>query len=56
MIFNRAKPPTLLKRLPEVQAEHMDYLGTSFGLTEDLLKFWKSQKYVPVYVRYVRTN
>ncbi|KAI8441012.1 hypothetical protein MSG28_009285 [Choristoneura fumiferana] len=50
----QAKPPTLLKRLPEVQAEHMDYLGTSFGLTEDLLKFWKSQKYVPVYVRYVR--
>ncbi|XP_061717144.1 RNA cytidine acetyltransferase [Cydia pomonella] len=49
-IVPRAKPPTLLKRLSEVQAEHLDYLGTSFGLTEDLLKFWKSQKYVPVYL------
>ncbi|KAJ2945204.1 hypothetical protein O0L34_g9274 [Tuta absoluta] len=49
-IVPRSKPPTLLKRLSEVQAEHLDYLGTSFGLTEDLMKFWKSQKYVPVYL------
>lgn len=49
-IVPRAKPPTLLKRLTEVRAEHLDYLGTSFGLTEELLKFWKSQKYVPVYL------
>ncbi|XP_045453384.1 RNA cytidine acetyltransferase [Melitaea cinxia] len=49
-ITPRAKPPTLLRRLTEVRAEHLDYLGTSFGLTEDLLKFWKSQKYVPVYI------
>ncbi|CAB3250902.1 unnamed protein product [Arctia plantaginis] len=50
IIVPRAKPPPLLKRLSEVRAEHLDYLGTSFGLTEDLLKFWKSQKYVPVYL------
>ncbi|XP_013171702.1 PREDICTED: polycomb protein l(1)G0020 [Papilio xuthus] len=49
-IAPRTKPPTLLKRLTEVPAEHLDYLGTSFGLTESLLKFWKSQKYVPVYL------
>uniref|UniRef100_A0A2A4JQT3 RNA cytidine acetyltransferase n=1 Tax=Heliothis virescens TaxID=7102 RepID=A0A2A4JQT3_HELVI len=49
-IVPRSKPPTLLKRLSEVRAEHLDYLGTSFGLTEELLKFWKSQKYVPVYL------
>ncbi|XP_072945404.1 RNA cytidine acetyltransferase [Epargyreus clarus] len=49
-IVPRTKPPTLLKRLSEVRAEHLDYLGTSFGLTEELLKFWKSQKYVPVYL------
>ncbi|CAF4951856.1 unnamed protein product [Pieris macdunnoughi] len=49
-IVPRAKPPTLLRRLTEVKAEHLDYLGTSFGLTENLLKFWKSQKYVPVYL------
>ncbi|XP_028171316.1 RNA cytidine acetyltransferase isoform X3 [Ostrinia furnacalis] len=49
-IVPRAKPPTLLKRLSEVRAEELDYLGTSFGLTEELIKFWKSQKYVPVYL------
>ncbi|XP_045539427.1 RNA cytidine acetyltransferase [Papilio machaon] len=49
-IVPRTKPPTLLKRLTEVSPEHLDYLGTSFGLTESLLKFWKSQKYVPVYL------
>ncbi|KAL0829742.1 hypothetical protein ABMA28_003234 [Loxostege sticticalis] len=49
-IVPRTKPPTLLKRLSEVRAEHLDYLGTSFGLTEELIKFWKSQKYVPVYL------
>lgn len=49
-IAPRTKPPTLLRRLTEVRAEHLDYLGTSFGLTEQLLKFWKSQKYVPVYL------
>ncbi|CAH2055842.1 unnamed protein product, partial [Iphiclides podalirius] len=49
-IVPRTKPPTLLKRLTEVRAEQLDYLGTSFGLTESLLKFWKSQKYVPVYL------
>lgn len=48
----RKNPPTLLKRLTERPAEQLDYIGTSFGLTEQLLKFWKSQKYVPVYVRY----
>ncbi|KAL4716997.1 hypothetical protein ACJJTC_001858 [Scirpophaga incertulas] len=49
-IVPRAKPPTLLKRLTEVRAEPLDYLGTSFGLTEELLKFWKSLKFVPVYL------
>ncbi|XP_050672806.1 RNA cytidine acetyltransferase-like [Leptidea sinapis] len=49
-IVPRSKPPTLLKRLTEVRAEHLDYLGTSFGLTEELLKFWKSLKYTPVYL------
>lgn len=47
----RKKPPTLLKRLSERPAESLNYIGTSFGLTEQLLKFWKSQKFVPVYVR-----
>jgi N-acetyltransferase 10 len=46
----RKKIPTLLKRLSERKAENLDWIGTSFGLTQDLLKFWKSQKFIPVYL------
>lgn len=50
-IAPRKKIPTLLKRLSERRPERLDYIGTSYGLTGDLLKFWKSQKFVPVYLR-----
>lgn len=50
VIKPRKKIPTLLKRLPERAPESLDYLGTSYGLTQELLKFWKSQKFVPVYL------
>ncbi|XP_058459201.1 RNA cytidine acetyltransferase [Malaya genurostris] len=50
IIEPRKKIPTLLKRLSERRPEHLDYLGASFGLTNDLLRFWKSQKFVPVYL------
>ncbi|KAM9372994.1 RNA cytidine acetyltransferase [Phaethornis superciliosus] len=43
-------PPLLLK-LSERQAEHLDYLGVSYGLTPRLLKFWKRAGFVPVYLR-----
>ena len=46
----RKKIPTLLKRLQERKPELLDYIGTSFGLTQELLKFWKSQKFIPVYL------
>jgi N-acetyltransferase 10 len=46
----RKKIPTLLKRLHERKPELLDYVGTSYGLTQELLKFWKSQKFVPVYL------
>lgn len=46
----RKKVPTLLKRLSERRPEKLDYIGTSFGLTPELLKFWKNQKFVPVYL------
>lgn len=49
-IAPRKKIPVLLKRLTERRPERLDYIGTSFGLTGDLLKFWKSQKFVPVYL------
>lgn len=50
-IAPRKKIPTLLKRLSERRPERLDYVGTSYGLTPELLKFWKSQKFVPVYLR-----
>ena len=43
-------PPLLLK-LTERQAERLDYLGVSFGATEQLVKFWRKSGYVPVYLR-----
>lgn len=46
----RRKIPTLLKRLSERVPEQIDYLGTSYGLTQELLKFWKNQGFVPVYL------
>lgn len=52
-IAPRKKIPTLLKRLSERRPEKLDYIGTSYGLTPELLKFWKSQKFVPVYLRCV---
>uniref|UniRef100_A0A1I7Y929 RNA cytidine acetyltransferase n=1 Tax=Steinernema glaseri TaxID=37863 RepID=A0A1I7Y929_9BILA len=43
--------PPLLHRLTERPAERLDYVGTSFGLTLNLLKFWKRASFVPVYLR-----
>ncbi|KAJ8909570.1 hypothetical protein NQ315_008930 [Exocentrus adspersus] len=46
----RGLPPLLLK-LTERPPEKLEYLGVSFGLTEELLKFWKRAEFVPVYLR-----
>ncbi|CAG0888846.1 unnamed protein product, partial [Darwinula stevensoni] len=43
-------PPLLLK-LSERPPERLDYLGVSYGLTSQLIKFWKRSQYVPVYLR-----
>lgn len=41
----------LLLNLNERKAEKLDYLGVSFGLTPELLKFWKKSSFTPVYIR-----
>ncbi|XP_067143398.1 RNA cytidine acetyltransferase [Centruroides vittatus] len=45
----KSLPPLFLK-LSERRAEKLDYVGVSYGLTSDLLRFWKKQKFVPVYL------
>ncbi|KAI0789678.1 GNAT acetyltransferase 2-domain-containing protein [Abortiporus biennis] len=43
--------PPLLQRLSERKPETLDYLGVSYGLTPQLLRFWKRAGYVPLYLR-----
>ncbi|KAF7302818.1 RNA cytidine acetyltransferase [Mycena kentingensis (nom. inval.)] len=43
--------PPLLQRLSERKPEALDYLGVSYGLTSQLLRFWKRAGYVPLYLR-----
>lgn len=50
-IAPRSNLPPLLMKLQERRPEKLDYLGVSFGLTLNLLKFWKKAGYVPVYLR-----
>ncbi|XP_062860160.1 RNA cytidine acetyltransferase isoform X2 [Trichomycterus rosablanca] len=47
----RTDLPPLLLKLNERKAERLDYLGVSYGLTSQLLKFWKKAGFVPVYLR-----
>ncbi|KXJ05728.1 N-acetyltransferase 10 [Exaiptasia diaphana] len=50
-ISPRANLPPLLLKLSERQAERLDYIGVSYGLTTNLLKFWKKSGFAPVYLR-----
>ena len=42
---------TLLVGLSERPAESIDYIGTSYGLTGPLLRFWKRQGFLSTYLR-----
>ena len=50
-ISRRKSLPPLLLKLTERKAENLDYMGVSFGLTQELFKFWNKNNYYPVYVR-----
>ncbi|BGP27878.1 nucleolus protein [Rhodotorula toruloides] len=50
-IRDASKMPPLLQRLSERQPENLDYLGTSYGVTPSLFKFWKRAGFVPLYMR-----
>lgn len=51
VIKPRKNLPPLLLKLSERAAESLDYLGVSYGLTSNLLKFWKHAEFIPVYLR-----
>ena len=53
-IIPRAKLPPLLCKLSERAHESLDYMGVSYGLTKELLRFWKRAGYQPVYLRQVQ--
>merc|ERR1719412_3394859 len=48
--------PPLLLELSERPPEPLNYLGTSYGLTANLLRFWKKAGYVPTYVRQTKND
>jgi len=43
--------PPLFSRLSERTPDALDYIGVSYGLTQQLHKFWKRQNFAPVYLR-----
>jgi len=47
----RRNLPPLLLELGERPPERLHYIGTSFGLTANLLRFWKKAGYTPTYLR-----
>uniref|UniRef100_A0A672QLF2 RNA cytidine acetyltransferase n=1 Tax=Sinocyclocheilus grahami TaxID=75366 RepID=A0A672QLF2_SINGR len=51
VVSPRKDLPPLLLKLNERRAERLDYIGVSYGLTPQLLKFWKKAGFVPVYLR-----
>ncbi|EPE10482.1 nucleolar atpase [Ophiostoma piceae UAMH 11346] len=46
----QAMPP-LFSRLSERRPPTLDYVGVSYGVTAELLKFWKRASFAPVYLR-----
>ncbi len=46
-----AASPALLTPAPQAVHDEVDWLGTSFGVTAPLLRFWGRQGYVPVHTR-----
>lgn len=46
----RTNLPPLLVHLRERRSEKLHYIGVSFGLTLELLRFWRKHKFAPFYV------
>ena len=46
----------LLQRLDEIHLPQLDWIGVAYGLTAELLKFWKRKGMLPVYLRQTNVN
>ncbi|OSD07469.1 DUF699-domain-containing protein [Trametes coccinea BRFM310] len=55
-IRSASEMPPLLQRLSERKPETLDYLGVSYGLTPQLLRFWKRAGYIPLYLRQTQSE
>ena len=47
----RSGLPPLLTNLGDRRPESLHYFGTSYGLTQNLLNFWRKSGFSPVYLR-----
>jgi N-acetyltransferase 10 len=47
----RKKVKPLLKKLSEIRPEKLDYIGTSFGITPSLYKFWNKAGFDTLYIK-----
>eukprot|EP01087_Luapelamoeba_hula_P013063 TRINITY_DN3711_c0_g1_i1.p1 TRINITY_DN3711_c0_g1~~TRINITY_DN3711_c0_g1_i1.p1 ORF type:complete len:1097 (+),score=223.23 TRINITY_DN3711_c0_g1_i1:342-3632(+) len=47
----RRNLPPLLSKLDERKPEALDWLGTSFGITQTLYNFWAKSSFLPTYIR-----
>ncbi|KAF6818144.1 nucleolar ATPase [Colletotrichum sojae] len=45
------KLPALFARFSDIKPATLDYIGVSYGLTQQLHKFWKRASFAPVYLR-----
>ncbi|XP_054719311.1 RNA cytidine acetyltransferase-like [Uloborus diversus] len=48
--------PPLLSSLNEIEADLLDYIGVSYGLTEELFRFWKKCDFLPLYLRQTKSE
>ena len=49
----RTDLPPLLVHLHERKPEKLHYVGVSFGLTQDLFRFWRKHKFGPFYIGHI---
>lgn len=55
-ISPRRNLPPMLLELGERPPEDLQYLGVSFGLTSNLLRFWKKAGFAPTYLRQTKND